>query len=232
MLASALEPVYFPAWSDHCAVALPGEYALLPPVEPQPCVSALPPSAFVHTQPPVPAAMPDLQHPRPQRAFVPAWQKQTEFDLKQFVKESWSGATSPAPRDAPQPRYSYEAAAPAPSCSGSAEAEGVEPDEMEEYDEDEEMEMDEGWEDDDDEDEDANSDQGIGQDETELCQNRPCDGPAAAAEVSVGPSMGLGTLGFGSRTLDANCLLYQPIADYVRWPEGANFAMPSCAFTF
>ena len=91
---------------------------------------------------------------------------------------------------------------------------------------DEEMEMDEGWEEDDD---DANSDQGIGEDETELCQERPGDAPAAS-EVCVGPSMGLG---FGrSRTLDANCLLYQPIAGYVRWPEGANFAMPSYAFTF
>lgn len=225
---SALEPIQFAAWSERCAVALAEDYALLPSIEgpPQPSVSALPPSAFVHTQPAVPAAMPDLQHPRPQRAFVPDWQGQTEFDLKQFVKESWSGATSPTPQDAPQPRYSYDAAAAPASCSGSAETEGVEQGEMEEYDEDEEMEMDEGWEEDDD---DANSDQGTGEDETELCQERPGDAPAAS-EVCIGPSMGLG---FGrSRTLDANCLLYQPIAGYVRWPEGANFAMPSYAFTF
>ena len=220
---STLEPTPpLAAWLEHCAAATADGYSLLPPVQAQPCVSALPPSAFVHTQPAVPAAMPVLQHPRPRHAYIPDWQTATEFDMKQFVKD----ASSPAPPDAPQPpRYPYDAAAAplaAPSFSADAEEEGIEEDEMEEeYDEDDEME--EGWE----EDDDAGSDQGIEVDETELYQERHSQGPAAP-EISVGPGMGLG---YGTRTLDANCLLFQPVADYVRCPDAANFAMPS-SYTF
>ncbi|GJE86265.1 hypothetical protein PsYK624_023450 [Phanerochaete sordida] len=60
-------------------------YAALPPL---PAPAALPP-APPHTpqslQAAAPQELPELQHPKPWRPYVPSWQTATEFDLAQFV---------------------------------------------------------------------------------------------------------------------------------------------------
>ncbi|KAF7794359.1 hypothetical protein EIP86_005493 [Pleurotus ostreatoroseus] len=188
---------------------------------PQSCASyGLPPAAFMQPQP---AAMPDLQHPRPKRAFTPAWQEQTEFDLAEFVKSSPRSAVAPSPiRNATQQVYSFYGA---PSHVETVGQEG-----FEDMDEDDAMDEDEDEDEEDwDLEDDAELDQSIM--DAEPCALLPHDchatGPSNAT-LGMGSGSRMGR-GFSTQPLNPQSLLFQPVADYVRCPDLAPAYVPTFA---
>ena len=55
----------------------------------------------MHTSSPIPPSVPELQHPKPVRAWLPSWQTATEFNVNEFVASS-SHINNPQP-PAPEP---------------------------------------------------------------------------------------------------------------------------------
>ncbi|PSS29712.1 hypothetical protein PHLCEN_2v2860 [Hermanssonia centrifuga] len=152
---------------------------------------ALPPSVF--TQSSLTAVkLPDLQHPRPRRAYVPSWQKETEFDVRQFVSAN------------PGPGSSVCDALPIIEDGVSEASE-------EDY-------MDEEWEFDDDNEEDEVMED-VPVDVAYGGSSQPSSWTAHASfrgdEVRQNTSFSS-----GSRTsLDSTSLLFQPVSDSVRYPQ-------------
>ena len=162
-----------------------------------------------------PLSMPDLQHPRPRRSYIPPWQLETEFDVKQFVAPARSRHTSPGA--SPPPTYDYLAEFPLFSAQTNAEgAEGgdVVVDDVDSYAEPEDWKIEE--------DADAEADQGMETDAADASYDTIRLDPPYS-EIDAGTGMGLGRC---ARTLDSQSLLYQPIPDYVRCPDAMTSARP------
>lgn len=77
-------------------------YAAFPPLPAPAALPPAPPHTSQSLQAAAPQGLPELQHPKPWRPYVPSWQTATEFDLAQFVP--------------PQPARSAARTADAPPC--------------------------------------------------------------------------------------------------------------------
>lgn len=143
------------------------------------------------SQPPAPSvtavAVPELKHPRPQRAFVPSWQTAPDFDAEQFLtggRGSRSHHVALSPRSQGAIESGHHTAEP---LSGSDSGD----------------DMDEDWDDDFDFDDLENPGEEI---DADLTARGPID-------VDAGRSVGLGS---STWTLDSDSILYKPVATPLR----------------
>lgn len=145
--------------------------------------------------------VPELQHPRPQRAFGPSWTTAPDFNAEEFL------ATDPK---APSPTRITPDSQRQAGLSGETEGQDAG---SECYESDGDVTMDEDW--DDDFDEDPN---------TEEAANQVNIWAISPAAVEVGQGIGLGSL---TRTLDSDSILYQPVATPLRCPNDSILSWAS-----
>lgn len=144
-----------------------------------------------------PAAIPELQHPRPQRLYVPPWQTAVGFSADEFL----TGASQ---------RHGSSLQ----SISGFQDS-----DEISEEDEDysgseygDDMDMDEDWEDG------FEEDQGAVENGTDVLSF------ASTTDIDAGQGIGLGS---STRLLGSDSILYRSVATPLRCPDSPDFSWPS-----
>lgn len=184
---------------------LPANWMLASPTELSMAFAQTPalfasPSSQPPAHPVTAVAAPELQHPRPQRAFVPSWQTAPDFNAEHFL----AGAAETRGESSRQDILPL-----GPQSSATLEA--IEHTNEDFTGSDSGDDLDEDWDDD---------------LEFEENPSEEIDADSCAhglADVDVGPGIGLGS---STWTLDSNSILYKPVATPLRCPSRSNMLWP------